>query len=566
MEHAAAEHHAATFTPKQKRLALLIVAFAFVMDLLDSTIVNIAIPSIQGNLGASYAAIQWLIAGYSLTFALLLITGGRMGDVFGYKKVFMFGVTGFTLASLLAGIAPSIEFLVGARLFQGSMAALMVPQVMSLMQVMFKPKERSGVMGLFGMLAGLAASLGPIVGGLLIEANWFGWDWRPIFLINLPVGIFALIAGWKFLPEGKSVHPLHLDIKGTLLIVVALSLLIFPLIEGRELDWPIWTIAMLAAAIPALLLFGWYEVRKDRADKSALIVPSLFKVRTFSTGLLLNIIVQSVMIGYFLTITLVMQVGLGYDVLKAALTGVPTAVGMTIGFAVLGQKLIAKFGRSVIGIGAALYGASLLYVVWVVTSFGLDTTPWHLLPGLLVLGIGMSLIMIPIFSAALQDVDPGHAGSASGILNAVQQVGAAIGVAVIGVIFFGQLSNGAVKSFDDVAPQIRNELTSLHIPAQAQDQIVQGSRACYDDRSKQKDASETPASCKQLETGSSANSATGQKVGEVIANAVKKANANNFATAFRWAIVYVFGLLVVICTLSLLLPKKFKLSNAPEHV
>jgi EmrB/QacA subfamily drug resistance transporter len=566
MAHAAAEHHAATFTPKQKKLALLIVAFAFVMDLLDSTIVNIAIPSIQGNLGASYAAIQWLIAGYSLTFALLLITGGRMGDVFGYKKIFMFGVTGFTLASLLAGIAPNIEFLVGARLFQGSMAALMVPQVMSLMQVMFKPKERAGVMGLFGMLGGLSAALGPIVGGLLIEWNLFGWDWRPIFLINLPVGVFALIAGWKFLPSGRSVHPLHLDIKGTLLIVVALSLLIFPLIEGRELDWPIWTIAMLAAAIPALLLFGWYEVRKDRADKSALIVPSLFKVRTFSTGLLLNIIVQSVMIGYFLTITLVMQVGLGYDVLKAALTGVPTAVGMTIGFAVLGQKLIAKFGRSVIGIGAALYGASLLYVVWAVTNFGLDTTPWHLLPGLLVLGVGMSLIMIPIFSAALQDVDAGHAGSASGILNAVQQVGAAIGVAVIGVIFFGQLSNGAVKSFDDVTPQIRQDLTALHIPAQAQDQIVQGSRACYDDRSKQKDATETPASCKQLESGSSASNATGQKVGDVITNAVKKANANNFATAFRWAIVYVFGLLVVICTLSLLLPKKFKLGNAPEHV
>ncbi len=564
MAHAAAEHHAATFTPKQKKLALLIVAFAFVMDLLDSTIVNIAIPSIQGNLGASYAAIQWLIAGYSLTFALLLITGGRMGDVFGYKKVFMFGVAGFTLASLLAGIASNVEFLVGARLFQGSMAALMVPQVMSLMQVMFKPKERAGVMGLFGMLGGLSAALGPIIGGLLIEWNLFGLDWRPIFLINLPVGIFALIAGWKFLPNGKSVHPLHLDIKGTLLIIVALSLLIFPLIEGRELDWPIWTIVMLAAAVPALGLFAWYEIRKDRRDKSALIVPSLFRVRTFSTGLLLNIIVQSVMIGYFLTITLVMQVGLGYDVLKAALTGVPTAVGMTVGFVVLGQKLVMKFGRSVIGIGAGVYGAALLYAAWVVTHFGLDTTPWHLAPGLLVLGVGMSLIMIPIFSAALQDVDAGHAGSASGILNAVQQVGAAVGVAVIGVIFFGQLSNGAAKSFDNVAPQIRQELTAAHIPAQTQDTIIQGSRACYDDRSKQKDTSETPESCKQLESSSPANNPAAQKIGDVISSGVKKANADNFATAFRWAVVYVFVLLIVTVTLSFLLPRKFKMSSA-EH-
>ncbi len=187
----AAAHHASKFSPKQKKIALLIVAFAFVMDLLDSTIVNIAIPSIQANLGASYATIQWLVAGYSLTFALLLITGGRMGDVFGYKKVFMFGVGGFTVASLLTGIAPTAGFLVAARLLQGSMAALMVPQVMSLMQVMYEPKQRAGVMGMFGMLGGLAASLGPIVGGLLIKANLFGWDWRPIFLINLPVGIFA---------------------------------------------------------------------------------------------------------------------------------------------------------------------------------------------------------------------------------------------------------------------------------------------------------------------------------------------------------------------------------------
>ena len=562
MAHAAAEHHAATFTPKQKRLALVIVAFAFVMDLLDSTIVNIAIPSIQQNFGANYAAIQWLIAGYSLTFALLLITGGRMGDVFGYKKVFMFGVTGFTIASLLAGIAPNVEFLVGARLFQGSMAALMVPQVMSLMQVMFKPKERAGVMGLFGMLGGLSASLGPIIGGLLIQANLFNWDWRPIFLINLPVGIFALLAGWKFLPDGKSIHPLHLDNKGTVLIVLALSLLIFPLIEGRELDWPLWTLLMLATAVPALLLFGWYEMRKDRRDKSALIVPSLFRVRTFASGLLLNIIVQSVMIGYFLTITLVMQIGLGYDVLKAALTGVPTAVGMTIGFAVLGQKMIARFGRSVIGMGAAVFGAGLLYVAWVVTSLGLDVTPWHFLPGLLVLGIGLSLIMIPIFSAALQDVDASHAGSASGILNAVQQVGAAIGVAVIGVIFFGQLNSGALKSFDDVVPQIRQELSSLHVPAIAQEQIVQGARACYGDRAKQKDASETPESCQQL-AESAPNDSTSQQIGETIKGAVKEANAKNFATAFRWAVMYVLGLLVVVCTLSLLLPRKFKLSQ--EH-
>ncbi|HSX07469.1 MAG TPA: MFS transporter [Candidatus Saccharimonadales bacterium] len=549
--------HSSAFSAAQKKIALLIVAFAFVMDLLDSTIVNIAIPSIQSNLGASYATIQWLIAGYSLTFALLLITGGRMGDVFGYKKIFMFGVAGFSVASLLAGISPSPEFLVGARLLQGSMAALMVPQVMSLMQVMYNAKERAGVMGMFGMLGGLAASLGPIIGGLLIKANIFNLDWRPIFLINLPVGIFALLAGIKYLPNNKSEHPLHIDIKGTVLIVVALSLLVFPLIEGRDLDWPVWTIVTLAAAIPALAIFGWYEIRKDKRDHSALIVPALFRIRTFATGLLLNIIVQASMVGYFLTITLVMQVGLGYSPLKAALTGVPTAVGMTLGFTVLAQKLLIKFGRSVIGIGAIIFTSGLAYAAWALTHWGVRMSPWEFTPGLLLLGIGLSLIMVPIFSVALQDVDPSHAGSASGILSAIQQVGAAVGIAVIGVIFFGQLDRGAVQSFSVATPKLHSQLTALHVPAQAQDAIIAQAQTCYHDRITEKDANVIPPSCQSDDTPGVAS----QKISAAITDGVKQANAQNFAVAFRWGVVYTILLLFVICGLSLLLPNKFRISE-----
>lgn len=558
-EHAAA-HHASKFTDKQKKIALTIVAFAFVMDLIDSTIVNIAIPSIQANLGASYAMIQWLVAGYSLTFALLLITGGRMGDVFGYKKTFLFGIGGFTVASLLTGIAPTATFLVVARLIQGSMAALMVPQVMSLMQVMYKPKERAAVMGLFGMLAGLAASLGPIIGGFLIEANIFGWDWRPIFLINLPVGIAAIIAGMKYLPEGKSEHPLHIDIKGTFLIIIALSLMVFPLIQGRELDWPIWTIAMMAASIPALMLFGWYENRKHKIDKSALIVPSLFKIRSFISGLGLNVLVESVMIGYFLTFTLVLQAGLGFSVLRAAFIGIPTAVGMTLGFAVLGQKLVVKYGRSVISMGAAIFAAGLLGTAWVVTHFGLGLHGWQLIPSLLVSGVGLSLIMIPIFSAALQDVDPSHAGSASGILNAVQQVGAAVGVAIIGVIFFGQITNAAYKSFDAAIPQMRKDLSALQVPAEAQEQIIAQTRVCFHDRASAKDSNEIPESCKQAEANAP-SSEVGKKIGEVIEHGAKEANANNFTHAFRSAVVYTLMVLVVAVGVSLTLPKKFRIQE-----
>jgi EmrB/QacA subfamily drug resistance transporter len=553
-----AVHHARKFSDKQKKIALLIVAFAFVMDLLDSTIVNVAIPSIQANLGASYATIQWLIAGYALTFALLLITGGRMGDVFGYKKVFIGGVAGFTIASVMTGIAPNPGFLVVARLLQGSMAALMVPQVMSLMQVIYEPKERAGVMGMFGMLGGLAASLGPIVGGLLIKANLFNLDWRPIFLINVPVGIFAILAGIKYLPEGKSEHPLHIDLKGTFLIILALSLMIFPLIEGRELDWPLWSLVVLALSIPILVVFGWYEVRKDKRDHSALIVPALFKVRTFVSGLSMNIIVESIMVGYFLTSTLVLQVALGYSPIKAALTAIPTAVGMTIGFAVLGQKLIMKLGRTVIGIASAVFAMGLVYTSWIVTHYNLDAHPWQFIPGFLVTGIGLSLVMIPIFSVALQDVDVNHAGSASGILNAVQQVGGAIGIAIIGVIFFGQLSASSYQSFDNVSSDLRKQLSSLNVPAEAQNSIVDGTRTCFHDRSTEKDSTVVPESCKQAQASGTSDQAN-QAIGKAIGTSAREANAHNFASAFRAGVIYVILLLVVVSAMSLTLPKKFRI-------
>jgi EmrB/QacA subfamily drug resistance transporter len=559
MEHSAV-HHARKFTDKQKKIALLVVAFAFVMDLLDSTIVNVAIPSIQANLGASFANIQWLVAGYSLTFALLLITGGRMGDVFGYKKVFMWGIAGFTIASVLTGIAPNPAFLVVARLIQGSMAALMVPQVMSLMQVIYEPKERAQVMGMFGMLGGLAASLGPIVGGLLIKANIFNLDWRPIFLINVPVGIFALVAGYKFLPDGKSEHPLHIDIKGTVLIVVALSLLVFPLIEGRDLDWPLWSIALLVASLPALLLFGWYEIRKDKADHSALIVPALFKVKTFVSGITLNIIVESVMVGYFLTSTLALQIGLGYSPIKAALTAVPTAVGMTLGFAVLGQKLIMKMGRSVIGMASVIFACGLLYTTWIISHYSLSAHPWQFIPGLLVTGIGLSLVMIPIFSVALQDVDVNHAGSASGILNAVQQVGGAIGIAIIGVIFFGQLGSNSYQSFDAVSPKLNTQLTSMHVPSEVNALIIDRTRTCFHDRSIQKDSKIMPESCKKLPLYG-APSSTIDQIGNTVKASSLEANARNFASAFRAGVIYVILLLFVISALSITLPRKFKMSE-----
>jgi len=563
-EHSA-HHHASTFSDKQKKIALLIVALAFVMDLLDNTIVNIAIPSIQANLGASYATIQWLIAGYSLTFAIMLITGGRMGDVFGYKKLFLIGVGGFTIASLISGLAWNSEILVAARLLQGTMAALMVPQVMSLMQVLYKPKERTQVMGLFGALAGVAATLGPVVGGLLIHWNIWNLDWRPIFLINIPVGIFAIWAGIRYLPDGKSPHPLKLDIPGTILIIIAMSLLIFPLIEGRDLDWPLWTFIMMAASLPVLAIFAWWQFRKDKEDGSPLVEPILLRTPTFIKGLIINITFEGAMLGFFLPFTLILQVGLGYEVVKAALTGIPTAIGISVTMAIFSQKLIPKLGRYALSLGVVLMAAGLMTIYFFVNKYGLDTTPWEFIPGLLLTGAGMALIMAPIFAVVLTDVDPKHAGSASGVLSAVQQLGGAVGVALIGVFFFGQLASGAPASFDKAAPDIQKQLVAANIPEDQTKAILAGTKECFVDMTRQKDTSATPESCKKLENPSVPENlppailaqikAQGEKIAGIVQEGVKRANADNFISGFRTAVIYELCILAVVFVLSFMLPR-----------
>ncbi|HSX28193.1 MAG TPA: MFS transporter [Candidatus Saccharimonadales bacterium] len=551
--HISAQDSAAGFSNKMRTVALVVVALAFVMDLLDSTIVNIAIPSIQTNLGASYSAIQWLVAGYALAFALLLVTGGRMGDVFGYKKLFMIGVGGFTIASLFSGLAWSPNALIFARLLQGSMAALMVPQVMSLMQVMYKPQERGAINGLFGALGGMAASLGPIIGGVLIKANLFGWDWRPIFLINVPIGLFGLLAAAKYLPDGKSSHPLKLDISGTFIIILAMSLFIFPLIQGRELGWPKWSLAMIVASLPVFALFAWWQKRKERVGEAPLILPALFKSRSFGTGLMMNLIFEAAMIGFFLTFGLLLQIGLGYTPIHAALTGLPVAFGIAFTMATMGEKVIPKLGRYAFHIGTVTMALGLGITSLIFHHYVLDTHSWQLIFGLLCIGIGMGFVFSSLFAAVLNGVDASHAGSASGTLNAVQQIGGAIGIALIGLIFFGQLSHGAATSFSAVEPHLRQELTAQHIPDVAQEGIIQGLKTCFVDRSKEKDSTVIPESCNQTQTMSVSST-----LQNTLTTTARRANATNFTTAFRWSSLFNVSLLAVTFSLAFLLPARFR--------
>jgi MFS family permease len=433
------------------------------------------------------------------------------------------------------------------------MAALMVPQVMSLMQVMYKPHERGSINGLFGALGGLAASLGPVIGGLLIKLNLFSLDWRPIFLINVPIGILGLIGAVRYLPNGKSPHPLRLDITGTVLVMIAMFLLVFPLIEGRELGWPNWTYLMMFLSLPGFLGFAWWQRRKERTDSSPLVLPALFKNPSFGVGLGVNLIFEMAMIGFFLTFTLILQIGLGYTAIHAALTGIPTAVGIAMTMAILGEKVVPKMGRYALTSGTIIMAVGLVATTWVLHRYQLQVHSWQLIVPLFVVGIGMGLVFGALFAAVLNGVDASHAGSASGVLNAIQQVGGAIGVALIGVVFFGQLSHGAVNSFSTVEPRLHTALTSAHIPGNQQNRIIAGVQQCFVDRSRAKDDKVVPASCHNLNTQTNDTTLT-----NAIAGSALQANATNFSQAFKWSIVYDLGLLAVTCALSFVLPAHFR--------
>lgn len=255
-------------------LVLAIVLTAAFMQLVDVSIVTVAVASIQDGLDAGYAQVQWVLAGYTLAFAVLLVTGSELGDRFGRKRVFILGTAAFTLASLLCGAAGNAETLIAARLLQGLAAALMYPQVYAVIQVTFPPRRRGTAFGILGGVVGLAAITGPLVGGLLIQADLFGWTWRPVFLVNIPVGLLAVVLAARFVPESRATDAGGQDLTGVLLVTAGLALLVYPLVQGRELGWPAHLFAMAGAGVAVLALFGLYERRREGRGRTPSSVPA----------------------------------------------------------------------------------------------------------------------------------------------------------------------------------------------------------------------------------------------------------------------------------------------------
>ncbi|WP_244316248.1 MFS transporter [Streptomyces albidochromogenes] len=431
-----------TAPPDRRRwFALAIVMTAAFMDLVDVTIVNIAIPSIQQDLGATFGAIQWITAGYALAFAAGLITGGRLGDIYGRKRLFLIGIGGFTLASALCGFAGDPEILVASRVLQGAMAALMVPQVLSIVHATFPAHERGKVFGLFGAIVGLGAVSGPILGALLTEWNLFGLQWRPIFLINLPVGVAGLILGARFISESKAPKALRLDLVGVALATLGLLMLIYPLTRGEELDWPLWGHLSMIASPAVFALFVAYERYKTRKDGSPLVELALFKVKSFAAGIAVQLTFGVALGIFFLVWTLYMQVGLGWTALRAGTTGIPFSIAVSLAAGLSVQQLVPRFGRKVLQAGALTMVAGLLLYIWEADRYGTAIHPWQMALPLVVMGLGMGLIVAPLTDAVLSEVPREHAGSASGLINTMQQMGNALGLGLVSVVFFGVMDD-----------------------------------------------------------------------------------------------------------------------------
>jgi EmrB/QacA subfamily drug resistance transporter len=428
-------------------LAFGAVLTAAVMDLLDSTIAQVAAPTIRHQLGGSYAVIEWVTAAYTLAMAVGLLTGGRLGDLFGRRRVLLIGMAGFVAASAACAAAVNPGELIAARAVQGAFGAIMLPQVFGLIRDLFEPQEMGKAFGIYGPVMGLSAMLGPIASGGLISADVFGTGWRMIFLVNVPVGLLALVVGGRLLPAGapegapaQSRRRGRLDLPGAALTGTAMFLLVFPLVQGHELGWPGWLCGMLGASVAVLAGFGWYQVRRKRAGAAPLIEPSLFTHSAFRMGIVFSLVFVGSLGGIVMVFNVFLQSGLGFTPWHSAITTAPWAAGAFVGSAVGGMTM-SKLGRKVLQAGLVIEVAGLLGIYAVLRTAGGGVGTVDLLVPMIVGGAGMGMVFVPLFDIVLAAVEPHEVGSASGVSGTVNSLAMSLGIAGLSAIFFA-LTNG----------------------------------------------------------------------------------------------------------------------------
>ncbi len=418
--------------PRRWRALPVLLAASF-MGLLDVFIVNVAAPSIQNDLHATFGELQWVIAGYTLAYAVALVTGGRIGDRIGRRRAFLIGAAAFTLASAGCALAPTAEWLIAVRIAQGLGAALLLPQVLATIQVSFPPEERARALGAYGMTLGLASASGQLVGGGLLAIVPDSIGWRAVFAVNVPIGIAILVLAPRLVPETRRDGRVAYDVPGVILLTGALSLVLLTLVQSAN-GWPAWSLPALAGALATFGLFWWHERRLERRGGDPLLRTRLLSHPAFRAGAASVLALLMTNAGLFLLLAYHLQEGLGLRPLPSGLVFAPAAIGFAV-VSLRGSGWAARYGMQVLTYGAIVQAVSYVAVALIAYVSGRTLQPWAILPALAAAGLGTGAVFSPIYAMVLARVPADDAGAAAGALLTATQVGAALGVAVLGRIY-----------------------------------------------------------------------------------------------------------------------------------
>jgi EmrB/QacA subfamily drug resistance transporter len=419
--------------------AVAVVLVGAFMALLDTTIVNVALPTIHTSLRASPASLEWIVSGYALAYGLVLVPAGRIGDRIGHKRQFIAGLALFTVASVACGISRTPDQIIAARVVQGFGAGVFYPAISATIQLAFTGPQRSKAFGTLGAVIGASTALGPVLGGLIIQAGGAAEGWRWVFIVNLFIGAIALpLAAW-LLPRPTARARRGIDPAGLGLLTAGLLLLLIPLIEGQPDGWPAWTYISLGASVPVLALLAAWEVRTDRRGGDALLKPGLLARSSFSAGAVFAVVFFAGFTSVFFTLSILWQVGLGRSALATGLVVTPFALGSLAG-AANSARLSARLGRMVLVTGCLLVGIGLAGTAAVLYLTAPHPSGWELAGPLLAAGLGSGMVIAPNQDFVMAYVPRQEAGTASGTLTAAQRIGSAIGIAVIGTVLFGSVS------------------------------------------------------------------------------------------------------------------------------
>ena len=443
--------------PFRQWLALASLYIGIFLPPLDYFIVNLALPSIHAGLQATSAQLQLTVSAYALAYAAMLITGGRLGDLYGRRRIFMIGMAAFVVASVLCALATNGEILVAGRILQGASAAMITPQVLASIRTAFPVPMQARLMGIYGFVFGLASVFGQIGGGALIDLHPWGLDWRVVFLVNVPFGLLALMGSWLYLPENRSEYGKHLDIPGAIILTASLVLLIYPLTVGRDLNWPAWTFISICLSAPMIALFVQLERRMARNGRDPLVDLSVLGQPTIATGLLLAFLFYSIA-AFFLMYGIYLQEGRGWTPLQSGLGLAPYGAGY-----ILGPIATPLLGRR-IGDGLMTLGFGLLAVGFAICAslVGHGAPQWPFYVGLFIAGTGQGVTLPSLQHLVLTNVDGGNAGMTAGAVVAMLYIGAAFAAACIGSVFFSAL--GHHKTADSYALAMQVGLEWMLVP------------------------------------------------------------------------------------------------------